>query len=140
MNEILSVDLILMAAFLVGHLAQLAHVPEVTGYLVVGVVIGPAVFDLVSHDNIVTLRGRTGCRKNRRGAHRTARAGGPGSGAAPDRLLPRVLLVACRRTHDSNSFGLSRVRGDRDGNRAGGRGHVRDHWPDTHPACAAGDR
>jgi Kef-type K+ transport system membrane component KefB len=30
-------------------------VPEVTGYLLVGLVIGPAAFDLVSHDNVRTL-------------------------------------------------------------------------------------
>jgi Kef-type K+ transport system membrane component KefB len=55
MNEILSVGLILMAALLAGHLAQLVHVPEVTGYLLVGVFIGPAGFDLISHENVVTL-------------------------------------------------------------------------------------
>jgi Kef-type K+ transport system membrane component KefB len=54
-NEILSVGLILMAALLAGHLAQLARVPEVTGYLLVGVLIGPSAFDLISHDNVVTL-------------------------------------------------------------------------------------
>jgi Kef-type K+ transport system membrane component KefB len=55
MNEILSVGLILMAALLAGHLAQLARVPEVTGYLLVGTLIGPAAFDLISHDNVTTL-------------------------------------------------------------------------------------
>lgn len=55
MNDILSVGLILMAALLAGHLAQLIRVPEVTGYLLVGVVIGPAGFDLVSHDKLTTL-------------------------------------------------------------------------------------
>jgi Kef-type K+ transport system membrane component KefB len=55
MNEILSVGLILMAALLAGHLAQLARVPEVTGYLLIGVLIGPAALDLISHDNITTL-------------------------------------------------------------------------------------
>ena len=55
MNEILSVGLILMSALLAGHLAQLIRVPEVTGYLLVGLVIGPAALDLVSHDNIRTL-------------------------------------------------------------------------------------
>lgn len=55
MNEILSVGLVLMAALVAGHLAQLARVPEVTGYLLVGVVIGPAVLDLISHDTIATL-------------------------------------------------------------------------------------
>jgi Kef-type K+ transport system membrane component KefB len=55
MNEILSVGLILIAALLSGHLAQLMRVPEVTGYLLVGVVIGPAALDLISHENITTL-------------------------------------------------------------------------------------
>jgi Kef-type K+ transport system membrane component KefB len=55
MNEILSVGLILIAALVAGHAAQLVRVPEVTGYLLVGVIIGPAAFDLVTHDNIRTL-------------------------------------------------------------------------------------
>lgn len=55
MNEILSVGLILMFALLAGHLAQLIRVPEVTGYLLVGVLIGPAALDLISHDNLTTL-------------------------------------------------------------------------------------
>lgn len=55
MNEILSVGLILMSAVIAGHLAQLARVPEVTGYLLVGVVIGPAALDLITHTNITTL-------------------------------------------------------------------------------------
>ena len=55
MNEILSVGLILIAALLAGHLAQLLRVPEVTGYLLVGVLIGPAALDLISHENIATL-------------------------------------------------------------------------------------
>jgi Kef-type K+ transport system membrane component KefB len=55
MNEILSVGLILMSALVARHLAQLARVPEVTGYLLVGILIGPAALDLISHDNITTL-------------------------------------------------------------------------------------
>lgn len=55
MNEILSVGLILISALLAGHIAQLARVPEVTGYLLIGVLIGPAALDLVTHDNITTL-------------------------------------------------------------------------------------
>jgi Kef-type K+ transport system membrane component KefB len=55
MNEILSVGLILMAALLAGHLAQLLRVPEVTGYLLIGVLIGPAALDLISHESITTL-------------------------------------------------------------------------------------
>lgn len=55
MNEILSVGLILMAALVAGHLAQLVRIPEVTGYLLVGVAIGPASLDFISHGNIATL-------------------------------------------------------------------------------------
>jgi Kef-type K+ transport system membrane component KefB len=55
MNEILSVGLILMAALVAGHGAQLVRVPEVTGYLLVGVAIGPALLDLISHDDVQTL-------------------------------------------------------------------------------------
>jgi Kef-type K+ transport system membrane component KefB len=55
MNEILSVGLILLSAVIAGHLAQLVRVPEVTGYLLIGVVIGPAALDLITHDNITTL-------------------------------------------------------------------------------------
>jgi Kef-type K+ transport system membrane component KefB len=55
MNEILSVGLILMFALMAGHLAQLVRVPEVTGYLLVGVLIGPSALDLISHENITTL-------------------------------------------------------------------------------------
>lgn len=56
MNEFLSVGLILIAALMAGHVAQLVRTPEVTGYLIVGVVIGPAALDLISHENITTLR------------------------------------------------------------------------------------
>lgn len=55
MNEVLSVGLILVAALVAGHAAQLVRVPEVTGYLIIGVVIGPATLDLVSHSNLETL-------------------------------------------------------------------------------------
>lgn len=55
MNEVLSVGLILLAALAAGHAAQLARVPEVTGYLLVGVLIGPSALDLVSDENIEAL-------------------------------------------------------------------------------------
>lgn len=55
MNEILSVGLILMAALVAGHAAQLVRIPEVTGYLLVGLAIGPAALDLISHENLLTL-------------------------------------------------------------------------------------
>ena len=55
MNEILSVGLILLAALMAGHLAQLVKVPEVTGYLVIGLLIGPAALDLISHESVSAL-------------------------------------------------------------------------------------
>ena len=55
MNEVLSIGLILMAALTAGHLAQLVRLPEVTGYLAIGMVIGPAALDLITHDNLNAL-------------------------------------------------------------------------------------
>jgi Kef-type K+ transport system membrane component KefB len=54
-NEIFSVGLILVAALIAGRLAQAARVPEVTGYLLIGVAIGPSALDLISHDNLSAL-------------------------------------------------------------------------------------
>ena len=55
MNEVLSVGLILMAALTAGHLAQLIRLPEVTGYLAIGMLIGPSALDLITHDNLTAL-------------------------------------------------------------------------------------
>jgi Kef-type K+ transport system membrane component KefB len=55
MNELLSVGLILMSALTAGHLAQLIRLPEVTGYLAIGMIIGPAGLDLITHDNLAAL-------------------------------------------------------------------------------------
>lgn len=55
MNELLSIGLILMAALTAGHLAQVIRLPEVTGYLAVGMLIGPAALDLITHDNLTAL-------------------------------------------------------------------------------------
>jgi Kef-type K+ transport system membrane component KefB len=55
MNEVLSVGLILMAALTAGHLAQLIRLPEVTGYLAVGMLIGPAALDFITHENVSAL-------------------------------------------------------------------------------------
>ena len=55
MNEVLSVGLILMAALTAGHLAQLIRLPEVTGYLAIGMLIGPSALDFITHDNLTAL-------------------------------------------------------------------------------------
>ncbi len=55
MNELASLGLILLFALLVGHLVKFAKVPEVTGYLVAGILVGPSVLDWVSHENLQAL-------------------------------------------------------------------------------------
>lgn len=55
MNEVLSVGLILLSALVAGHAAQLVRIPEVTGYLLIGLLIGPSAFDLIGHDDVATL-------------------------------------------------------------------------------------
>jgi Kef-type K+ transport system membrane component KefB len=54
-NEIFAVGLILLAALIAGHVAQLARIPEVTGYLAVGLLIGPSALDVVSHGTLESL-------------------------------------------------------------------------------------
>lgn len=56
MNEILSVGLILLVALVAGHLVQYLRLPEVTGYLAVGVIIGPSAFDIITHENLQALQ------------------------------------------------------------------------------------
>jgi Kef-type K+ transport system membrane component KefB len=56
MNAILSVGLILLVALAAGHLAQRVRLPEVTGYLLMGALIGPAALDVVTHDNLEALQ------------------------------------------------------------------------------------
>jgi Kef-type K+ transport system membrane component KefB len=55
-NEILSVGLILLAALVAGKAAQLARTPEVTGYVLMGIVVGPAGVDVISTENVEALR------------------------------------------------------------------------------------
>jgi Kef-type K+ transport system membrane component KefB len=55
MNEIGSLGLILLLALAAGHLVKALRVPEVTGYLIAGVVLGPSVLGWVSTDNLGAL-------------------------------------------------------------------------------------
>jgi len=55
-NPILSVGLVLLAAVAAGHLAQRVRVPEVTGYLLIGIAIGPSALDLVSASSLEALQ------------------------------------------------------------------------------------
>lgn len=55
MNELSSLGLILLFALAAGHLVKFLRVPEVTGYILAGVVVGPSVLGWVSHDNLAAL-------------------------------------------------------------------------------------
>ena len=56
MDELTSLGLILLVALLAGHLVQFVRVPEVTGYVLAGVALGPSVLGWVSHDNLAALQ------------------------------------------------------------------------------------
>src|SRR3972149_5026367 len=55
MNELSSLGLILLLALLAGHLVKFLRIPEVTGYILAGVALGPSVLGWVSHENLSTL-------------------------------------------------------------------------------------
>jgi Kef-type K+ transport system membrane component KefB len=54
-NELTSLGLILLLALLAGHLVRFARVPEVTGYILAGVALGPSVLGWVSQENLRAL-------------------------------------------------------------------------------------
>jgi len=55
MNELSSLGIILLLALLAGHLVKFVRVPEVTGYILAGVALGPSVLGWVSQENLVAL-------------------------------------------------------------------------------------
>ena len=55
MSELTSLGLILLFALAVGHVVKLAKVPEVTGYLAAGIIAGPSVLGLITHENLQSL-------------------------------------------------------------------------------------
>lgn len=55
MNELSSLGLILLLALLAGHLVQFLRVPEVTGYILAGIALGPSVLGWVSTENLQAL-------------------------------------------------------------------------------------
>ncbi len=56
MNELASLGVILLFALLAGHVVKFLRVPEVTGYLLAGVLLGPAGAALVSHQALESLK------------------------------------------------------------------------------------
>jgi Kef-type K+ transport system membrane component KefB len=55
MSELTSIGLILLLALMAGHLVKVLRVPEVTGYILVGIALGPSVLGWLSEDNLVAL-------------------------------------------------------------------------------------
>lgn len=55
MNELAALGVILLVALLAGHVVKFLRVPEVTGYLLAGVLLGPAGAGLVSHEVLDSL-------------------------------------------------------------------------------------
>lgn len=55
MDELTSLGLILLLALLAGHLMKIIRVPEVTGYLLAGVALGPSALGWLSHDNLLAI-------------------------------------------------------------------------------------
>jgi Kef-type K+ transport system membrane component KefB len=55
MNELVSVGVILLLALLAGHVVKLLRMPEVTGYLLLGVALGPRLLGWVSDSNLAAL-------------------------------------------------------------------------------------
>ncbi len=56
MNDIGSLGVILLLALLAGHLVKWLRVPEVTGYLLAGIALGPSVLGWVTPDNLSALQ------------------------------------------------------------------------------------
>jgi Kef-type K+ transport system membrane component KefB len=55
MDELTSLGLILLFALLAGHLVRAFRLPEVTGYILVGVALGPSVLGWLSQDNLLAM-------------------------------------------------------------------------------------
>jgi Kef-type K+ transport system membrane component KefB len=55
MNELTSIGLILLLALMAGHLVKVLRVPEVTGYILAGVALGPSVLGWLSQENLDAL-------------------------------------------------------------------------------------
>ena len=55
MDELTSLGLILLLALLAGHLVKVVKIPEVTGYILAGIALGPSVLGWVSAENLSAL-------------------------------------------------------------------------------------
>lgn len=55
MNQLSSIALILLLSLLAGHLVKLLRIPEVTGYILAGIIVGPSVLGWVNEQNLTSL-------------------------------------------------------------------------------------
>lgn len=55
MNELASLGIILFFALLAGHLVKFARIPEVTGYILAGMAVGPYGLGWITHENLASL-------------------------------------------------------------------------------------
>jgi len=55
MDELTSLGLILLLALLAGHLVKVVRIPEVSGYILAGVALGPSVLGWVSAENLLAI-------------------------------------------------------------------------------------
>ena len=56
MDELTSLGLILLLALLAGHLVKVVRIPEVTGYILAGIALGPSVLGWVTAENLAALQ------------------------------------------------------------------------------------
>lgn len=56
MNELASLGVILLLALLAGHIVKWLRVPEVTGYILTGIALGPSLLGWISADNLSALQ------------------------------------------------------------------------------------
>jgi Kef-type K+ transport system membrane component KefB len=56
MNQLAALGLILLLALLAGHVVKFVRVPEVTGYILAGVLLGPAGGNLITHEALESLQ------------------------------------------------------------------------------------
>ena len=55
MNQLSSIALILLLSILAGHLVKFLRIPEVTGYIIAGIVVGPSVLGWINDQNLASL-------------------------------------------------------------------------------------
>ena len=55
MNELAAIGLILLLALFAGHLVKFVRIPEVTGYILAGVAVGPSGYGWITHHNLQAL-------------------------------------------------------------------------------------